>query len=85
MKATYASLSYGRGEYPVHEANLPDLPIEDAVATALRQMGKLSGGFTLDEPTFINVEIIGNGYVVRLNHEDEAFLGRALAEAEGAR
>lgn len=70
MKATSASLQYGPGgEYPVHESNLPDIAIEDAVAAVVKHMGRLSGGFRLDDPDFIRVEIIGNGYVVRLDHD----------------
>jgi hypothetical protein len=71
MKATSASLHYGRGGYPVHERNLPEIAIEDAIAAVVKHMGKLSGGFSLDEPTFINLEIIGNGYTVRLEHTNE--------------
>ena len=76
MKATQASLHYGRGGYPVHEANLPEIDIEQAVAKVVQHMSKLSGGFPLDNPTFINLEIIGNGYTVRLDHTDLQELAR---------
>jgi len=69
MKATSAMLQYGSGNYPVHDTNLPDIAIEDAIAAIVRHMGRLSGGFTLDAPDFIRLEVIGNGYVVRLDHD----------------
>jgi len=73
VKATSASFSYGRGAYPVHESNLPDVEIEEAIQKVLKHMAKLSGGFELDQPDFINLEVIGNGYTVRLNYENPEF------------
>jgi hypothetical protein len=77
MKATYAALHYGGPAYPIHERSLPDIPIEAAIDSVLKHMGKLSGGFHLDEPTFVTLEIIGNGYVVRLEHSDLEALKKA--------
>lgn len=85
MKATSASLHYGLRGYPVHEANLPDIPLEEAIAAVVNHMGELSGGFTLDEPDFISLDIVGNGYTVRLDYTNPTFHARAMAEARGGK
>lgn len=71
IKASFASLHYGRRGYPVHPSSLPSFDFGPFVEAMLAHMSKLSGEFPLDPPTFINVEIIGNGYTVRFDFVDE--------------
>jgi len=65
MKATAAQFVYGTSTYPVHEANLPDLPLdlEVAVKEVVRQMSVLSGGHRLEAPEVVLI-VAGSGYSV---------------------
>src|SRR6188508_2654972 len=81
MKATHAAFTYGGPDYPVADANLPDVPIEAAIKAVLDQMSRLSGGFALAAPSHIRLDIIGDGYSVRLDSAAEA--DRLAAEGWG--